>query len=770
MTLLSVIIPVYNSQKYLKECLESVVNQSYKNLEIICINDGSIDSSLDILKDYAAKDSRMKILSQENKGSGSARNEGLKIASGDYIAFIDDDDYIDLDFYEEALKYIDDVDIVIYGIQVFGDMAIGDINSDSEYYRVKHKGKVILQDKLIFNIDVSPCNKLFKKDIIDKFDIDFPEGIYYEDAEFFFKYILCCKSAYFIDKYPYHYRRRKNSIMHQTFSGSEHAIDHLYVVKNLYEFFIKHDIYKDYEGLFLEVFESYFKFSFNHSLDKDRLKVLKLASSYAKMFYPSDSVSSRFIKALKNEKYEKVLSGNTLGLKAKLKAKIKSVLIKRLKPRLEAFVDSKIDIKQISLEEKIASLESKLAFLDKKVYYTALVPSMTNNLLESKKLLKRPLKLTIIIYHKEHFSMHSLCKALKLKGFELSILISPALEIMECLREKVLEDNYNFFVSLGFNTIKGYDFKTQTAYDLESNLPDLIIYQTHWMNDILDSFDVKHFYNKALCLSIPYGFMLCAIEEYTFNEEFHNLVWLNCAETNEAKLLSQRYADNNGINVLVTGYPKMDALLNPPPFKWKNETAKKLIWAPHHSINTTWAINFATFHLYYKDFYEYVKANKDIEVVLRPHPLLKSRVLELNILSEKEYDNYMASFNSLPNGQVYTGANYFGLFASSDALILDSGSFLAEYMYTKKPLCFINRWEDKATLKTRFNNFGKLVLEECYIAKDFSSIKDFIKTVVISQDDVMKNNREKFFDMYFKNYYGASGELIAEYITKALGR
>ena len=98
---ISVIVPVYNVEKYLRECLDSIVNQTLQDIEIICINDGSTDGSAVILEEYAAKDKRIKILNQENKGAGEARNAGINSAQGKYLAFIDGDDFYCTDFCEK---------------------------------------------------------------------------------------------------------------------------------------------------------------------------------------------------------------------------------------------------------------------------------------------------------------------------------------------------------------------------------------------------------------------------------------------------------------------------------------------------------------------------------------------------------------------------------------------------------------------------------------------------------------------------------------------
>ena len=115
-TLISIIIPVYNAEKYLCMCLESIVNQTYKNLEIICVDDGSQDYSVEILNRYAERDNRMKVLTQKNSGASVARNNALDIATGDYFAFVDSDDWLELNTFEVALKSAieNDADVVMW--------------------------------------------------------------------------------------------------------------------------------------------------------------------------------------------------------------------------------------------------------------------------------------------------------------------------------------------------------------------------------------------------------------------------------------------------------------------------------------------------------------------------------------------------------------------------------------------------------------------------------------------------------------------------------
>ena len=122
--LISVIIPVYNSELYLKECLDSVINQTYKKIEIICVDDGSTDHSLDILNFYQKKDSRIKVFTQENSGPSAARNKALDMAKGDYISFVDSDDFLKPDTYSTLIEYATQErswDLIIFGGNIVGE-------------------------------------------------------------------------------------------------------------------------------------------------------------------------------------------------------------------------------------------------------------------------------------------------------------------------------------------------------------------------------------------------------------------------------------------------------------------------------------------------------------------------------------------------------------------------------------------------------------------------------------------------------------------------
>ena len=210
MILVSVIIPIYNVSAYLSRCMESVFAQTYRNIEIIAIDDGSTDDSLSILKQY--KDSRLKIISKPNGGLSSARNEGLKYMKGDYVTFVDSDDWIDQNMIEimvsKASKY--SADIVSVDELVTNGMVNDNIGKG---YDLVYYDKDCLSQLLSMKVKSYTWGKLYKRYIFDNQDCVFPEGLNYEDIATSYKFFLQCKTLVVIKKYLYFYYQRANSIV-----------------------------------------------------------------------------------------------------------------------------------------------------------------------------------------------------------------------------------------------------------------------------------------------------------------------------------------------------------------------------------------------------------------------------------------------------------------------------------------------------------------------------------------------------------------------------
>lgn len=203
---ISVIIPCYNTEKYIDKCIDSILNQTYKNLEIILVDDYSTDNTWNIINDYSKKHSNIKALKNEsNKGAGYSRNIALKEAKYDLISFIDSDDYIEKNYYEEMIKKLDDSDVVVCDIYVKFENVEG---TDT-------RNKVCLdpKDKYSFidnGLAASPCNKLFKKEDLLKYP--FPEGIMNEDIATILPILINANKISYTEDTYYNYIQRKTSV------------------------------------------------------------------------------------------------------------------------------------------------------------------------------------------------------------------------------------------------------------------------------------------------------------------------------------------------------------------------------------------------------------------------------------------------------------------------------------------------------------------------------------------------------------------------------
>lgn len=191
--LISIIIPIYNTQQYLSRCLESVINQTYKNLEIILINDGATDNSLSICQKYKSKDSRIVLLNQQNSGQALARNNALDIAKGDYIAFIDSDDWVSLDYiqalYNHVFSYSADIAI---SATVGCNKQIKAAEIIPSNINIFDNNDAIIKAFLSKQLSSMACGSLIKRKLLDK--QRFRNFIAYEDLDFFTKFTLRLKS------------------------------------------------------------------------------------------------------------------------------------------------------------------------------------------------------------------------------------------------------------------------------------------------------------------------------------------------------------------------------------------------------------------------------------------------------------------------------------------------------------------------------------------------------------------------------------------------
>lgn len=217
---ISVIIPIYNTGEYLEECLESVINQTYNNYEVILINDGSTDNSLLIANKYANKYNNIRVINQQNYGQSVARNRGIKEAKGKYIYFADSDDILEKNLLEDCYRKFkeNDIDMVMFGYKFMCENGIDEHLNNKEILISD-----VLSDKYVSGKDIFKKNiyindflavvwtQMYKKSFLLENKLFFEEKIFYEDLEFIFKTFIKCKRMMYLNKSMYVYRRRPTS-------------------------------------------------------------------------------------------------------------------------------------------------------------------------------------------------------------------------------------------------------------------------------------------------------------------------------------------------------------------------------------------------------------------------------------------------------------------------------------------------------------------------------------------------------------------------------
>lgn len=249
MVKVSVVVPIYNVELYLEECMDSIVNQTLTDIEIICINDGSTDNSLEILEKYAEKDSRIQVITQENGGHAVATNRGMDLATGKYLFLMDSDDTLDLEALEKTYNAAEekDVDFVLF-------KAINYDDSKDKYYESEFYSMNMLANRVgdnIFNFDdvgelalhmaVTPWTKLYNRKFIMDLGLRFPEGLIFEDNIFFWEVLLSAEKIYFLKEFLFKRRWYDSS---STKAGDKRFIDSIVVYSMIIDV-VKHHNHLD---------------------------------------------------------------------------------------------------------------------------------------------------------------------------------------------------------------------------------------------------------------------------------------------------------------------------------------------------------------------------------------------------------------------------------------------------------------------------------------------------------------------------------------------
>lgn len=210
--LISIIVPVYNTAQWLRRCLDSICAQSYRNLEILCVNDGSTDNSAEILAEYAAHDSRIKVFTQANAGLSAARNTALEHATGEWVTGVDSDDYLEPDICENAVSYAgDSVDIVYFGVQEVAEDASP--MPPNPYFDLPAAGQYSMTPDVAERLNVCFCGKLWRRCLLEDNGLRFPHGLVHEDEALYYLAVPYVNKVASCPQTGYYYVQRQGSIM-----------------------------------------------------------------------------------------------------------------------------------------------------------------------------------------------------------------------------------------------------------------------------------------------------------------------------------------------------------------------------------------------------------------------------------------------------------------------------------------------------------------------------------------------------------------------------
>ena len=243
----SVIIPVYNIEDYISECIESILNQSYANLEIICINDGSKDKSLNIIEYYALKDERIFVINQKNQGLSVARNNGIDTAIGKYIYFIDGDDFISENYIEDMVNTITKENTkVVHNPHYMEYYA----KNSPKNNHITHTTTHAFETNIITH---SACTKLFDLAFLKETKLKFIIGILYEDYEFWNKFIAHLDNLSFCETGMYYYRQRDNSIIDNTKKLKTYKNHIIKCIDSIYSYYTENKNTLNFKPLYLDL-------------------------------------------------------------------------------------------------------------------------------------------------------------------------------------------------------------------------------------------------------------------------------------------------------------------------------------------------------------------------------------------------------------------------------------------------------------------------------------------------------------------------------------
>lgn len=319
---ISIIIPVYNAEKYIAKCLDALLVQTFDNIEVICVNDGSKDNSLDILRDYERRDSRIKVFSQTNSGPAKARNVGLQNAHGDYLMFCDSDDWYEPDMCRIMKETIEreKVDFVMCDCNIIDSgQNHGRSRGMMNYIHARGEGIIELTQDNRDKCNVVLWNKIFKRSIVETHSISFPDGYEHDDDAFIWQYIIFAERYCVIKDRLYNYLILENSIMGTLFNRKRAKVrfDRYFVLEHVFNVVKRQGVFEKNQLFLQKCFQTTLLASWRFfETEDEKDKALEFARGLLENFEDEFKVSfevGRFLFERKNDELKEYLD-NLFGV------------------------------------------------------------------------------------------------------------------------------------------------------------------------------------------------------------------------------------------------------------------------------------------------------------------------------------------------------------------------------------------------------------------------------------------------------------------------
>lgn len=307
MPIVSVIVPVYNVEKYLEECLDSIINQTLKDIEVICIDDGSTDSSHSILKKYAAKDKRIVILQQDNQGAGVARNFGMSIAKGKYLSFLDGDDFFVESLLEDAVLQAEEeqADIVIFKYVEYDHQKNNyDINKkgiNSNHSTDTTPNCICNKDNIFSLTNPAPWNKLYRHNFVERNNLYFQDNKRTNDLYFTYTALACAQKITLLDKILVFYRVGMSSNSQAT--NYIAPLDFYKALNGLKEFLVDRGLFDELNISYSNLCVSICRYNIYSNNLRSRIRILKMLREYG---FKQLSLDAKAIKRIEKAKFYKL--------------------------------------------------------------------------------------------------------------------------------------------------------------------------------------------------------------------------------------------------------------------------------------------------------------------------------------------------------------------------------------------------------------------------------------------------------------------------------